>query len=125
MSIEKLQPADRGEVSLYMPYCPAGAKRAVLPQAITLYKKGSLEGNRKIEGGESIPFVATWLVSRLPADLTRLRLQFDGNAELSYEITLANSEFIIFLIEVIVTYNSVRTTDFPQSFYRRLLRLEE
>jgi len=40
---------------------------------------GSSEGKRKIEASDSIPFVATWNVSNLPADLTRCRMQFDGN----------------------------------------------
>jgi len=40
--------------------------------------KGSSGGKRKIEA-DSIPFVATWNVSNLPADLTRW-MQFDGNA---------------------------------------------
>jgi hypothetical protein len=124
MSIDQLQPADQRDVSVYMPYYQ-GAKRTMLPLAITLYQKGSLEGHRKIEGGESIPFVATWFVSKLPAELTRCRLQFEGNAELSYEVTLANSEFINFLIELIMNYKRVRVSDFPQSFYRKLLRIEE
>ncbi|NER32443.1 MAG: hypothetical protein F6J89_33845, partial [Symploca sp. SIO1C4] len=76
MSIEKLKPVDKGAVGVYMPYYQ-GAKRNILPLAISLYQQGSLEGNRHIEGGESIPFVATWFVSNLPADLTRCRLQFD------------------------------------------------
>ncbi|NER30267.1 MAG: hypothetical protein F6J89_22245, partial [Symploca sp. SIO1C4] len=90
-----------------------------------LYQQGSLEGNRHIEGGESIPFVATWFVSNLPADLTRCRLQFDGNAELSYEINMANYEFVNYLIEVIMNFKRSRLTDFSQSFYRKLLRIDE
>jgi len=107
-----------------MPYYQ-GNKRNLLPQAISLYEKGVLEGKRKIEGGESIPFVATWNVAALPSDLTRCRLQFDGNAELSYEITLANNEFVSFLIEVIMTFKTSRSIDFSKGFYRKLLRLDE
>ncbi|MGQ4646562.1 type IV pilus biogenesis protein EbsA [Lyngbya aestuarii] len=124
MSIEKLQPAAQGAVGVYMPYCQ-GAKRTVLPLAISLYQQGSLEGQRRIEGGESIPFVATWFVSNLPADLTRCRLQFDGNTDLSYEVMMANSEFINYLIEVIVNFRRSRLTDFSQAFYRKLLRIDE
>jgi hypothetical protein len=124
MSLEKLQPADKGAVGMYMPYYQ-GAKRNILPLAISLYQQGSLEGNRRIEGGENIPFVATWLVSKLPADLTRCRLQFDGNADLSYEVTMANSEFVNYLIEVIMNFKRARLTDFSQTFYRKLLRSED
>ncbi|MEW5859520.1 MAG: type IV pilus biogenesis protein EbsA [Cyanobacteriota bacterium] len=123
MSIDQLQPANQGDVSVYMPYYQ-GNKRNMLPLAISLYQKGSLEGNRKIEGGESIPFVATWYVSRLPLDLTRCRLQFDGNAELSYEVMMANSELVDFLIDVILNFKRTRTIDFSQAFYRKLLRAD-
>lgn len=124
MSIEKLQPADKAACGIYMPYYQGG-KRNVLPYAITLYQQGSLEGHRQIEGSESIPFVATWFVSKLPSELTRCRLQFDGNAELSYEVMMANSEFINYLIEVIMNFKRSRLTDFSQQFYRKLLRIEE
>ncbi len=124
MSIEKLQPADKGAVGVYMPYYQ-GAKRTVLPLAISLYQQGSLEGHRRIEGGDNIPFVATWFVSKLPSELTRCRLQFDGNAELSYEVMMPNSEFMNYLIEVIMNFKRSRLTDFSQGFYRKLLRNEE
>ncbi len=124
MSLEKLQPANPRDVNVYAPYYQ-GRKRSALPLAISLYQVGSLEGVRKIEGGESIPFVASWSVSSLPADLTRCRLQFDGNAELSYEVMLANFEFVDFLIEVLFYFKSNRVADFSQSFYRKLLRLED
>jgi len=124
MTIETLQPANPRDVNVYSPYYQ-GRKRNALPLAISLYQKGNLEGSRKIEGGESIPFVASWSVSSLPADLTRCRLQFDGNAELSYEVMLANFEFVDFLIEVIFTFKTGRITDFSQGFYRKLLRLDD
>lgn len=124
MSLEKLQPANPRDVNVYAPYYQ-GRKRSALPLAISLYQVGNLEGVRKIEGGESIPFVASWSVSPLPADLTRCRLQFDGNAELSYEVTLANFEFVDFLIDVLFYFKSNRVADFSQSFYRKLLRLED
>lgn len=124
MSIEKLQPADKGAVSVFMPYYQ-GAKRNFLPLAISLYQQGSLEGHRRIEGGENIPFVATWFVSKLPSEITRCRLQFDSNADLSYEVTMSNSEFINYLIEVIMNFKRARLTDFTQGFYRKLLRIDE
>ena len=124
MSIEQLQPANPRDVNVYTPYY-SGNKRGALPYAISLYQRGSLEGVRKIEGGEAIPFVASWNVSTLPADLVRCRMQFDGNAELSYELTLANFEFVDFLIEVIINFKRVHLADFSQSFYRKLLRLDD
>lgn len=124
MSIEQLQPAASRDVNVYMPYYQ-GNKRNMLPLAIGLYQKGALEGQRKIEGGDSIPFIATWNVSTLPADLTRCRMQFDGNAELSYEITMANFEFVDCLIDVLLNFKRARLADFSQSFYRKLLRLED
>ena len=120
-TIEKLKPAGRGDVIIYMPYY-AKNKHSLLPYAISLYSKGSLEGHRAIEGGEPIPFVASWYVSKLPSELTRCRLQFDGQVELSYETTLSNSEFIDYLIDVIIDFKSSHLTDFPREFYRKLLR---
>jgi hypothetical protein len=125
MSLDDLQPAPNQQVGVYLPYYPQPGKRAVLPFAISLYQKGVLEGHRKIEGGESIPFIATWNISTLPADLTRCRIQFDGNADLSYELMLANFEYIDFLIEVIMNFKRTHLTDFPRTFYRKLLRLED
>ncbi|HEY9806712.1 MAG TPA: type IV pilus biogenesis protein EbsA [Candidatus Obscuribacterales bacterium] len=124
MSIEQLQPAASRDVNVYMPYYQ-GNKRNVLPLAISLYQKGALEGQRKIEGGESIPFIATWNVSTLPADLTRCRMQFEGNAELSYEVTMANFEFVDCLIDLLMTFKRSRNADFSQAFYRKLLRIED
>ena len=124
MSIDKLQPAPSQQVNVYQPYYPQQGKRPILPYAISLYQKGVLEGERRIEGGESIRFVATWNVSSLPADLTRCTLQFDS-AELSYELMLANFEFVDFLIEVILNFKRGRFTDFSQTFYRKLMRYED
>jgi hypothetical protein len=125
MALEKLQPAAQQHVSVYSPYYPQANKRAILPFAISLYQQGVLEGQRRIEGGESIPFVATWNVSTLPADLCRCRMQFDGNAELSYEIRMANFEYVDYLIEVILNFRRSQLADFSQAFYRKLLRLDD
>ncbi|MDJ0531826.1 MAG: hypothetical protein QNJ70_04885 [Xenococcaceae cyanobacterium MO_207.B15] len=121
--IESLKPAGRANVVIYIPYYSKN-KHNWLPYAISLYQTGSLEGKRIIEGGESIPFVASWYVSKLPSELTRCRLQFDGQAELSYEVTLSNSEFIDYLIDVIINFKRSHFTDFPGSFYRKLLKFE-
>lgn len=127
MSIKELQPADPRAVNVYTPYYPQPNKRQLLPLAISLYQKGSLEGQRQIEGGENIPFIVTWNVSTLPADLTRCRMQFNGDAELSYEIMMASFEFVDFLIDVIQNFRRSRDklADFSQSFYRKLLRQED
>jgi hypothetical protein len=124
MSFEKLQPAPPQQASVYMPYIQ-GTKRNVLPFAISVYQKGSLEGERKIEGSDSVPFVASWNVASLPSDLTRCRIQFDGNADLSYEVMTASSEFVNFLIEILENYKRNHVTDFSQGFYRKLLRIDE
>lgn len=124
MSLEQLKPADQREVGVYLPYYK-DSKRNYLPLAISLYKQKNLEGKRQIEGGDSIPFVASWNVSMLPADITRCRVQFDGNAELSYEVMMANNEFMNYLIGLLMEYKRKRFVDFPQAFYRKLLRLDD
>jgi len=124
MSLKDLKPAVERDVNIYSPYYQ-GRKRSALPYAISLYQRGNLEGDRQIEGGKSIPFLATWSVSSLPADLTRCLIRFDDNEELSYEITLANFEFVDYLIDVLFNVKSAKTTDFSRSFYRRLLRYDD
>jgi hypothetical protein len=124
-NLDQLEPASKGDVLIYQPYYPKD-KHNVLPYAISLYYIGYLEGSRIIEGGSAIPFVASWYVSKLPSELTRCRLQFEGQAELSYEITILNAEFIDFLIEAIkIAKLNEGDADFPQGFYRKLLRFEE
>jgi len=107
----------------YMPYYQ-GAKRELLAYGISLYKLSNLEGERTIEGGESVPFIITWNVATLPADLTRCQVRFAGEADLTYEVTMASFEFIDFLIDVILNYKKRQITDFSQAFYRKLLRYE-
>jgi hypothetical protein len=124
MSIEQLQPATQQQASVYLPYIQS-SKRNFLPYAISLYQKSVLEGHRKIEGSDNVPFVATWNAAKLPSDLTRCRMQFDGNAELSYEIMMASFEFINFLIDMIENYKRYRVLDFSASFYRKLLRVDD
>ena len=121
--ITQLKPAEKRDVGLYTPYYD-DKMRKYLPFSISLYKEKNLEGARKIDGGEDIPFVATWNVSSLPADLTRCRVQFDGNADLSYEVMLSNHEFIKYLIVILQSFSRTRSIDFCQDFYRRLLHLE-
>lgn len=124
LKFDDIQPASKQDVGVYMPYYQ-GAKRNALPYAIGLYKQGNLEGERLIEEGDSIPFVATWNVSMLPADLTRCRMQFDDDADLSYEITMATFEFVDFLFDVVASLRHKQPADFTKGFYRKLLRLDD
>lgn len=121
--LKELKPAEKREVGVYLPYYDE-KKRRYLPLSISLYREKSLEGARKIDGGEDIPFVATWSVSTLPADLTRCRVMFDGNADLSYEVIMANYEFVKYLIDIIHNFRLNHTIDFSQEFYKRLLHME-
>lgn len=123
-TLDRLQPAQHRDVNVYTPYYQ-GNKRELLPTAITLYQRGNLEGERSIEASENISFVATWNISTLPADLTRCRVQFDGDADLVYEVTMTNFEFIGFLIEVLTNFKRVGVADFSKGFYRKLLKLED
>lgn len=123
-NIEKLQPANRADTLMYQPYY-GKEEHEILPYALSLYQQGYLEGERIIEGKTNIPLVATWSVSRLPAEMTRCRIQFEGSADLSYEINLSNSEFLEYLITLIKNFKQSRQTDFSQKFYRKLLRLDE
>ncbi|MBD2294210.1 hypothetical protein H6G06_12075 [Anabaena sphaerica FACHB-251] len=124
MSIDQIQPVSPQQATVYLPYIQQG-KRNFLPYAISLYQKGFVEGHRKIEGSDNIPFIATWNVATLPSDLTRCRIQFDGNAELSYEVMMASFEFINFLIELMENHKRQKISDFSTAFYRKLLRVED
>lgn len=124
MSLQSIKPATKPEASVYLPYYQ-GKKRNALPYAIGLYKQGNIEGERRIEGTDNIAFLATWNVSMLPADLTRCRMQFDGDAELTYEITMPTYEFVDSLISVVVAMNQNKSPDFDKGFYRKLLRIDE
>lgn len=119
-NLKELRPASKSDVIMYMPYY-AKDKHRVLPLAISLYQEGSLEGERQIEGGENITFVASWAVSSIPSELTRCALQFERDAEFRYEMTIENSEFVDHLIDMIINYDRTRLVDFPRSFYRKLL----
>ncbi|NJN61674.1 MAG: hypothetical protein HC795_09255 [Coleofasciculaceae cyanobacterium RL_1_1] len=124
-AIRSLQPAPKGKVMVYMPYYKTANQRNALPLAISLYDRGNLEGERNIEGGKNVPFISTWNVSSLPADPMRCRVQFDNNADLTYETTMANYEFINYLIEVLIVFQKHRIADFSKSFYRKLLSMDD
>ena len=120
--LENIKPAKEGEVMIYFPYYPKNKQKA-LPQAIGLYQMGAIEGKRSIQGGEGIPFVASWHVSKLPSEMTSCRLQFDSQADLSYSVTLPNNEFVDYLIDLLDNFRRSRNIDFPKRFYRQLLGL--
>lgn len=116
--METLKPASAGEIAIYLPYYPA-SRRQNLGSALGLYRKGTLEGQRRVEGATNIPFVASWDLKSLPSDTTVCRMRFiDGDLFLDYELSLANTEFVGFLMEVATTGT---TLDFPSLFYRKLL----
>jgi hypothetical protein len=122
-SLDRIKGAPRSEVMIYMPYY-AKNQQEILPMAITLYKRGSLEGERVIEGGDNIPFVVTWILSKLPSDITNCTVQFNGQADLSYQSSMSNSDLIKYLIYVLENYKNSKTIDFNQEFYRNLLNIE-
>ncbi|MFT0787736.1 type IV pilus biogenesis protein EbsA, partial [Synechococcus sp. H55.10] len=93
----QLEPAAPAEVAIYQPYY-AVARRQHLALAVGLYKKGSLEGQRAIEGDKPVRFLASWHTSPLPSDLTVVQVIFDQDAELTYQLSIANYEFVDYLI---------------------------
>ncbi|PZO42681.1 MAG: hypothetical protein DCF19_06490 [Pseudanabaena frigida] len=123
MTIE-LKAAAPQEVSIYMPYYREPNKRQALPYAISLYKQGEITGERHIEGSPAVSFMAVWRVANLPSDLALCRVTFEGDADMSYEMTLENSEFVGYLIEVVSSIRDKGYVDFPQNFYSKLFRLK-
>jgi len=121
---DNLKPASREDVIVYTPYYQKD-RHVFLPYALDLYQRGNLEGQRHIEGGEDVPFVITWYVSKLPSELTRCRIQFGAEADFSYEMTLMNSEFVDYLIDVMKNSKEKTIVDFPQKFYRKILKFED
>jgi hypothetical protein len=120
----ELKAAPPQEVSIYMPYYREPNKRQALPYAISLYKQGEITGERHIEGSPAVSFMAVWRVANLPSDLVLCRLTFEGDADMSYEMTLENSEFVGYLIEVVSSIRDKGYVDFPQIFYSKLFRIK-
>jgi hypothetical protein len=124
--VEAITPASPDKVNLYMPYfMKSMARRNMLPKAITLYYRGGLNGYRNVANEEAIPFVANWVMRDLPGDMTRCRVQFEENADLVYELSILNSDYISFLIDWLISYKDAEVPDFPQLFYRKLLKVED
>ncbi|BAC09577.1 type IV pilus biogenesis protein EbsA [Thermosynechococcus vestitus] len=122
-ALDRLQPANPREVNIFAPYMRA-EKRPLLPLGIALYRLGRLEGQRGIEGGNNVDFVATWTIANLPADLSRCTVTFDNSPDLQYEMSITTFELVDYLIDVIINYKKYRIADFSKAFYRKLLRLE-
>ena len=122
--LENLQPAGKEDTIVYVPYYSKD-KHKILPLAMSLYKEGSLEGERQIEASENIPFVATWYVSSLPSELTSFQLIFSSKADLSYNMNISNADLIKYLIELIETFQKSQFVDFSNKFYRKLLQVED
>jgi hypothetical protein len=120
----QLEPASPPEVALYQPYY-AVARRQYLPLAVGLYKKGSLEGQRPIEGDKPVSFLASWPVSPLPSDLTAVQVIFDQDPELTYQVSLANYEFVDYLIDVVAAVQRGQPPNFTTAFYKKLMRYED
>jgi len=120
----QLEPAGPSEVSVYQPYY-AVARRQYLPLAVGLYKKGSLEGQRAIEGDKPVRFLASWHTSLLPADLTVVQVVFDQDAELTYQLSIANYEFVDYLIDLVALVQRGQPPDFTTAFYKKLMRYED
>jgi hypothetical protein len=124
--LSQLPPAETRKVILYQPYYPQESKRRYLPYALSLFQQGLLEGERPIEGGEDVPFFATWSISpsMLPGEISRCQVRFQNDGELTYEIQLKNQELVESLIEVLSTFQREQRVDFSGMFYRRLLQWE-
>jgi hypothetical protein len=68
--------------------------------------------------------MAVWRVANLPSDIALCRVTFDGDADMSYEMTLENSEFVGYLIDVVSSIRDKGYVDFPQVFYSKLFRIK-
>ncbi|MFS8868179.1 type IV pilus biogenesis protein EbsA [Synechococcus sp. H65.1] len=120
----QVEPASPPEVALYQPYY-ALARRQYLALAVGLYKKGSLEGQRPIEGDKPVPFLASWPVLPLPSDLTVVQVIFDQDPDLTYQLSLANYEFVDYLIDVVAAMQRGQPPNFTTAFYKKLMRYED
>ena len=120
----QLEPASPPEVAVYQPYY-AVARRQHLALAVGLYTKASLEGPRAIEGEEPVRFLASWHTSPLPADLTVVQVIFDQDPELAYQVSLANYEFVDYLIDVVAAVQRGQPPNFTTAFYKKLMRYED
>ncbi len=124
MALE-IKPAAPGDVILYLPYCKKDQQQA-LPYAIGLYKIGSIQGERRVEGTEPVPFLVSWKVSTLPVDPVICTVVFTNELkeEYKYEIELQSLQVVKYLIDLILRERETQIVDFPQAFYAELFRLK-
>jgi hypothetical protein len=120
-----IQASPTGDVVLYLPYCKRDRQQA-LPYGISLYKIGSLQGERQVEGSSPVPFSAFWKVSNLPVDPIICTVIFTNevNEEYKYEIELQSLQLVNYLIEVIILDRETQVVDFSQAFYVKLFRVK-
>jgi hypothetical protein len=120
-----IQAAPTGDIVLYLPYCKREQQQA-LPYAISLYKTGTLQGERQVEGASPVPFSAFWKVSTLPIDPVICTVVFTNevNEEYKYEIELQSLQVVRHLIDVILLDRQTQIVDFSQAFYAELFRLK-
>lgn len=124
--LSQLPIAEDRKVKLYQPYFPQESKRRYLPYALSLLQQGLLEGERPIEGGEDIPFFATWSISNsiLPPEISRCQVRFENDNDFTYDLQMTNKELVECLIEMLATFQRERRVDFSNGFYKRLLQWE-
>ncbi len=120
-----IQAAPVGDVVLYLPYCKREQQQA-LPYAISLYRTGTLQGERQVEGSTPVPFSAFWKVSTLPVDPVICTVVFTNeiSEEYKYEIELQSLQVVRHLIDVIILDRETQIVDFSQAFYAELFRLK-
>jgi len=123
MAIELTKASDQ-EVIPYKPYYREAIRQQALPYAISLYKQGEMAGERHVEGGPAISFIAVWRVTSLPLDTILCRVTFSGDADMSYEIDLQNAELVGYLIDIVSSIKDKNYADFPQVFYSKLFRMK-
>ncbi len=123
MALE-LKQASPQEVQIYIPYYREPAKKTALPYAIGLYKQGELQGERLVENAPPVPFAMTWRPTNLPSDPVLCKVTFEGNPEMTYEVSLQNSEFVSYLIDFVIGHREKQTLDLPSGFYFRLFRMK-
>lgn len=123
--LSQLQAAGKQEIMVFAPYYPQANRKDVLPYALSLYRSGNLEGERAIDGGENVPFAATWNAESIPAGLSRCQIQFNSDPELTYDMNMPAFEFVGYLIDLLIQHKRNQQIDFPQEFYRKLLNVQE
>jgi hypothetical protein len=69
--------------------------------------------------------LASWHTSPLPSDLTVVQVIFAQDADLTYQLSIANYEFVDYLIDVVSLVQRGQQPDFSTAFYKKLMRYED